>query len=263
MTATSQRQVPEHTGSTGTRMLGAVTLAGVLVFLLLALVISPPEVDQGEAVRLLYLHVPAAVLTYVAFFTTAFASAMWLWKRSTGWDLLAVASAEIGVIFCGLTLVIGMLWGEPIWGTWWTWDARLTTTALLFLLYVGYLVVRRLPIEADRRRRYAAWVGLLAVVDIPIVHYSVEWWRGLHQGRTLDPIDTKIDDLMLFTLLFGFVVFALVFVWLLGHRFRLAWLEDRVERRLDDDLLDERRAEARAPDVADAVTTVTSTGAST
>ena len=155
-----------------------------------------------------------------------------------------MSSAEIGVIFCGLTLVIGMLWGQPIWGTCWTWDARLTTTALLFLLYVGYLVVRRLPIEADRRRRYAAWVGLLAVIDIPIVHYSVEWWRGLHQGRTLDPIDTKIDDIMLFTLLLGFVVFALIFVWLLVHRFRLAWLEDRVESRLDDELLDERRAEA-------------------
>jgi heme exporter protein C len=235
---------PGHTGSPGTRALGAVTLVGVVGFLLLALVISPPEIDQREAVRLLYLHVPSATLTYVAFFTTAFASAMWLWKRTTGWDLLALSAAEIGVIFCGLTLVIGMLWGQPIWGTFWTWDARLTTTALLFLLYVGYLVVRRLPVEADRRRRYAAWVGLLAVIDIPIVHYSVEWWRGLHQGRTLDPIDTQIDDLMLFTLLVGFVVFALVFVWLLVHRFRLAWLEDRAERAIDDELLAERRAEA-------------------
>jgi heme exporter protein C len=101
-------------------------------------------------------------------------------------------------------------------------------------------------VEADRRRRYAAWVGLLAVIDIPIVHYSVEWWRGLHQGRTLDPIDTQIDDLMLFTLLVGFVVLALVFVWLLIHRFRLAWLEDRTERADDDELLAERRAEAEA-----------------
>ena len=244
MTAATEPQVPGHTGSSGTRVLGAITLVGVVAFVLFALVISPPEVAQREAVRLLYLHVPSATLTYVAFFTTAFASAMWLWKRSIGWDLLALSAAEIGVIFCGLTLVIGMLWGQPIWGTFWTWDARLTTTALLFLLYVGYLVVRRLPVEADRRRRYAAWVGLLAVIDIPIVHYSVEWWRGLHQGRTLDPIDTKIDDLMLFTLLLGFVVFALIFVWLLVHRFRLAWLEDRSERSLDDELLAERRAEA-------------------
>jgi heme exporter protein C len=254
VTATTEAttEAPEHTGSRGSRLLGLVTLAGLAGFLLFALVLSPPEVDQREAVRLLYIHVPVAILTYVAFILTAVAGALWLWKRSDGWDLLAGASAEIGVIFCGLTLVIGMIWGQPIWGTFWTWDARLTTTALLFLLYVGYLVVRRLPIEPDRRRRYAAWVGILAAVDIPIVHYSVEWWRGLHQGRTLDPIDTQIDDLMLFTLAIGFVVFCLVFAWLLMHRFRLAWLEDRRDRMLDDDLLVERRAEAGASTLVDA-----------
>lgn len=251
MTETTETtRAPEHTGSRGSRILGAVTLVGLAVFLLFALVLSPPEVDQREAVRLLYLHVPIAVLTYVAFITTATGSVMWLWRRSPGWDLLAGAAAEIGVIFCGLTLVIGMLWGQPIWGTFWTWDARLTTTALLFLLYVGYLVVRQLPIEPDRRRRYAAWVGILAAVDIPIVHYSVEWWRGLHQGRTLDPIDTKIDDLMLFTLVLSFVVFVLVYSWLVLHRFRLAWLEDRRERMLDEELLAERRAEAGASSAA-------------
>jgi heme exporter protein C len=223
-----------------------LALAGIAAFLLFALVLSPPEVDQREAVRLLYIHVPSATLAYVGFITTAVGGVMWLWKRSQWWDMLAVASAEMGVIFCGLTLVIGMLWGQPIWGTFWTWDARLTTTALLFLLYVGYLVVRRLPIELDRRRRYAAWVGILAAIDIPIVHYSVEWWRGLHQGRTLDPIDTQIDDLMLFTLMLGFVVFALVYAWLVLHRFRVAWLEDRVERAGDEASLAERRAEADA-----------------
>jgi heme exporter protein C len=189
--------------------------------------------------------VPSAILAYVAFITTAVGSVMWLWKRSIGWDLLAQSTAEIGVIFCGLTLVTGMLWGEPIWGTYWTWDARLTTTALLFLLYVGYLVVRRLPIDPDQRRRYAAWVGILAVADIPLVHYSVEWWRSLHQGRTLDPVDTQIDDLMLFSLFIGFVACSLVFAWLVLHRFRVAWLEEKVERRLDDELLAERRAEAQ------------------
>jgi heme exporter protein C len=239
------QSAPDHTGSPGTRLLGVLALAGVAALVVFGLFLSPPEVDQREAVRLMYIHVPSAMLAYAAFVITAVGSVMWLWKRSVAWDLLAQSTAEVGVLFCGLTLVTGMLWGQPIWGTYWTWDARLTTTALLFLLYVGYLVVRRLPLESDQRRRYAAWVGILAAVDIPLVHYSVQWWRSLHQGATLDPVDTQIDDLMLFSLFVGFVTGALVFAWLVMHRFRVAWLEERAERRLHDELLAERRAEAR------------------
>ncbi|MGH9243975.1 MAG: cytochrome c biogenesis protein CcsA [Acidimicrobiales bacterium] len=250
---TDTQPIPEHTGSSGSRLLGGVTLAGVVALALFGLWFSPPEVDQREAVRLMYLHVPSALLAYLAFIVTAVASVWWLRRRSLYADLLAESSAEIGVIFCGLTLVTGMLWGEPIWGTYWTWDARLTTTALLFLLYVGYLVVRRLPVERDQRRRYAAWVGIIAAVDIPVVHYSVTWWRSLHQGATLDPIDVKIDGLMLFSLVLGLAVFGLVYAWLLLHRFRVAWLEEKAEGLLHQDLLAERRAEADAADVADAV----------
>src|SRR5439155_15012713 len=135
------------------RLLGIVVLAGLAVTALFALVVSPQDAQQGDAVRLLYLHVPSAWIAYLAFFVTAVSSVLWLVPRTrrVTWDLLAGASAEVGVIFTGLTLVLGSLWGRPVWGVWWEWDARLTTTAILFFLYLGYLALRRTGVTADER----------------------------------------------------------------------------------------------------------------
>jgi len=241
--------VPDHTGSRGTRLLGALTLAGIAMLLALALAITPPDEVQGDAARLMYVHVPVAVVMNIGFVLTALGSAMWLWKKSRWWDTVAVASAEVGVVFTGLTLLTGMVWGRPIWGVYWTWDARLTSTALLFLLYLGYLVVRRLPADPVVRNRRSAYVALLAFVDVPIVYESVSWWRSLHQGATLS-LDTKIQGSMLFTLVFGMFVFTLGFAWLLVHRFRLAWLEEEVEAHGLDLAITERRAEAAEAGVA-------------
>ncbi len=136
----------------------------------------------------MYLHVPAAWLAYLAFGVTALASALFLWPRTRSmvWDRLAGASAELGVLFTALTLVLGSLWGKPVWGIWWAWDARLVTTAVLFFLYLGYLALRRIPsddpIGSGKRNAIAA---LIAFVDVPIVHFSVEWWRTLHQKATV------------------------------------------------------------------------------
>ena len=245
--------------SPATRILGwgaAVTLA---ITAWLALVASPADVVQGDAVRLLYLHVPTAWLAmYVSFGVTTLASMLYLWKRTRSrfWDLVAGASAEIGVVFLALTLIIGSIWGKPIWGVWWTWDARLTTTAVLFVLYLGYLAVRRIPADPEVRSRRAAIVALAAFVDVPVVHMAVDWWRTLHQEASiLDERrlgDPQISGLMLFTLLLAVLAFTLLYAWLLVHRYRLARYEEEAEDRQLEDALAERRAEGPMDAPADA-----------
>lgn len=238
---------PIGTGSRGSRLLGAATAVGLVALALFALVFSPADAVQGDSVRLMYVHVPTAIVALAAFGVTALGSAVYLWKRSQWWDLVAASSAEIGVVFTALALLTGMLWGRPTWGVYWTWDARLTSTALLLLLFLGYLALRRLPAEPDVRAKRAAFAGLLAFVDVPIVHFSVEWWRSLHQGPTITRLDPQIDGLMLFTLMLGMAVFTALYVWLLVHRFRVSYLEEQLEARGLELAIAQRRAEAVAP----------------
>jgi heme exporter protein C len=235
---------PVHTGSRNSRLLGIAVLAGLGATALFGLVLSPGDQVQSDAARLLYVHVPSAILAYVSFGMTAVGSIMWLVKKSEWWDRVAASSAEIGVLFTALCLATGALWGRPIWGTYWDWDPRLTTTALLLLLFLGYLAIRRLPADPEVRARRSAIVGLVAFVDVPIVHYAVDWWRSLHQDATLGTLDVKIEGLMLFSFVLGLVSFWLLYVWLLIHRFRLAWLEDQLEATSLDAAIAERRAEA-------------------
>ncbi|MEY2431460.1 MAG: heme exporter protein [Acidimicrobiaceae bacterium] len=235
--------IPEHTGSRSTRILGALTLAGMAAVLIMGLVVTPPDAIQGDAARLIYLHVPVAIAMNIGFGLTALGSAMWIWKKSRWWDTLAASAAEVGVVFTGLTLLTGMIWGRPTWGVYWTWDARLTTFTLLFLMYLGYLVVRRLPADIEARNRRSAFVALLAFIDVPIVYFSVSWWRSLHQTATLS-LNTTISGSMLFTLFLSMVTFIGCFSWLLLHRFRVAWLEDEVESAGLEVAISERRAEA-------------------
>ena len=198
------------TGSRTTRVLGSLVLVGIVFHLLLSFVWSDADADQGDLVRILYVHVPVAWYMYVAFAVTAVAGAMYLWKKSIFWDLLAGASAEIGVVFCALALVTGSLWGRHTWGTYWEWtDVRIVTTLVLLLLFVGYLAVRRIPAEPQQRARRAAVLGIVGALNIPIVHFSVEWWanRTLHQKATVKLGDTELDGLMLFTLFVELVVF--------------------------------------------------------
>jgi heme exporter protein C len=216
-------------------LLGWSSLVMLAVTAVLALWVSPEDVEQGDAMRLLYLHVPAAWLAYLAFFVTAVASALWLWPRTRApvWDLLAGASAEVGVIFTGLTLAIGSLWGRPIWGTWWEWDARLTTTAVLFFLYLGYLALRRTADTADTRGKRCAIVALIAFADVPIVHFSVTWWQTLHQDATVfnPELDVDIHGSMAWTLVLSVVAFTLLYAYLTMTRLRLAELDEGRERR--------------------------------
>lgn len=232
------------TSSGGTRVLGVAAALLLAATALFGLVLSPGDVNQSDAVRLLYLHVPTATYFYVAFPLAALGSVMWLWKKSVWWDLVAAASAEIGVLFTGVTLVVGSLWGRTTWGTYWDWDPRLTTTALLFLVYLGYLVVRRLPADRATRNNRSAFIAIVGVVDLPIIHFSVDWWRSLHQRASVSTFDVKLEGLMLFTLFLALAAFGVLFAWLLLHRFRGLWLEDEAEASGLDLAIAERRAEA-------------------
>ena len=243
---------PDGTASRGTRLLGAVVVVATVAFLFVALVASPPDRSandpMGELVRIMYVHVPAAIACYTAFLVTAVASGMYLWKRTPGWDALALSSVEVGVVFTALTLATGSIWGKNSWGTWWEWDPRLTSTALMFVMYLGYLALRRAIVDPVSRAKQAAVLGLIAFINVPIVHYSVDWWRSLHQGPTISRLDPQIDGLRLFSLVFGMVLGLLVYVWLMIHRFRLAWAEAAVEAKGLQAAIAERRAEAGVTD---------------
>jgi heme exporter protein C len=217
------------------RLFGITVLVALAVTALFALSVSPADAQQDDAVRLLYLHVPTAWIAYLAFFVTAIASILWLVPRTrrAEWDLLEGASAEVGVIFTGLTLVLGALWGRPVWGVWWEWDARLTTTAILFFLYLGYLALRRTGATADERGKRCAIAALIAFVDVPIVHFSVTWWQTLHQtGTVFNPeMDAEIHGSMAFTLVFSVAAFTLLYAYLVRLRLRIAELEEGLEDR--------------------------------
>ena len=235
------------TGTAATRVIGILALVMLAWLVAFGLGFSPADRDQEEAVRILYVHVPTVWLAYLAFTVTAACSALYLFtkKHSLGFDRFAGASAEIGVVFMALTLVTGMLWGRLTWGVYWQWDARLTTTALLFVSYVGYLAVRRLGGSHDQRARRSAIVGLLIVLEIPLVHWSVKLWRSLHQEATILDTDGDVDmdGLMLFSLFVGVVAFTLLYVWLLLHRARGLALEDVADDEGLDAALAARRAE--------------------
>lgn len=233
------------TSSRATRVLGFVAAGLLVAFLLFALVLSPPEVSQGDAVRLFYIHVPSAIIgLYIAFGITFLGSIIYLRKQSVFWDLMAGAAAEIGLLFCAFTLITGMLWGKPTWGVYWQWDPRLTSTTVSFVLFLGYVAVRRLDLDPITRSKRAAILGIIGFLNVIIVRQSVSWWRSLHQGSTLDPIDTQIDGLMLFSFFLGFVTLSVVFFWLLLHRFRVAWLESQLDNDSLALALAERQAEA-------------------
>jgi heme exporter protein C len=239
------------TATRGTRIVGVLTIVAMVWLVAFGLGFSPADRDQDEAVRIMYVHVPAIWVAYMAFVVTAIASAMVLFRpRSSplGWDRLAGASAEVGTAFVAVTLVVGSLWGRLTWGVFWQWDARLTTTALLFVTYIGYLAVRRLEGTHLQRAKRSAVIGLIAVLEIPLVHWSVRLWRSLHQEATVLNTDGDIDmdGLMLFSLFVGVIAFSLFYVWLMMHRTRVMAMEDLIDDHGLDAALAARRQEGGA-----------------
>lgn len=225
-----------------TRALGLLALGAVATTTVIGLFIVPADLNQGDAQRIMYPHVASAWLAYLSFGVTALAGIGWLWKRDLRLDSLALAGAEIGVMFTFFAIWGGMMWGRPIWGVFWQWeDPRLTTTALLLALYVGYLLLRRLTDDPERRATRAAIVGIVAAVDIPIVHFSVEWWRGLHQTATIASPDRVLDPaapgIFVMTLLGTVAAFTLTWLYLMIRRYQLAQIELAREETARMDLL--------------------------
>ncbi len=232
-----------------TRILGAVALIAVAAMVLVALFVVPADLNQGDAQRIMYPHVASAWLGYLSFGVTAAAGIGWLWKRDMRFDAVALSAAEIGVVFTAFAIWGGMMWGDPVWGVMWQWeDPRLTTTALLLALYVGYLLLRHLTDDPERRATRAAIVGIVAAVDIPIVHFSVEWWRGLHQTATIGAPDRVLNPAapMIFvgTLLGMLAAFTLAWVYLMIRRYQLARLEVQREEAARVERLMSRRETA-------------------
>ena len=213
----------------GQSFLGGAALGFLAVGAYVGLVASPPDAFQGEYVRIMYVHVPNAWVAYVAFAITCVASALYLAKHAPVYDYVAHSATELGVVFTGLALVTGSIWGRPVWGTWWTWDARLVTTAVLFFIYLGALLVRGLADDPQRGARLAAVVSIIGFLDVPVIHYSVVWFRTLHQPASLTPGDIKMAPPMLAALLLALLAFSVLFAYLLTLRIGLARAEDAGE----------------------------------
>lgn len=196
---------------------------------------TPAEATQGLVQKVYYLHLPAALNAYIAFIVVAVTSVVYLWLRDARADRVAESSAEVGLLFTTVVLTTGPIWGKPIWGTWWTWDARLTLTLFLWFIYAGYLVLRGAVADPDTRARYSAVLGILGALLIPFIHMSVYLFRTLHpMPIVLKPDRPSLPPEMLRTLLFSFAAFVLVYVALLRARYRLASERALLEAREAD-----------------------------
>jgi heme exporter protein C len=217
----------------GLSAVGVVGLAGVY---LLALNFTPVEARQGLAQKIFYVHVPAAWSALLAFSLVGIASMLYLWLQDPRLDRFAAASAEVGVVFSGIMLTTGPIWAKPIWGTWWTWDARLTLTLFLFFLFVGYLALRAAVHDPVERARFSAVVGILGMLLVPFIHLSVYLFRTLHpQPIVLKPSAPSLPPEMLRTLLISFVVFTLIYFGFVTARYGLALAEEIREEARDAD----------------------------
>lgn len=228
------RRTSTESNSSALEWLGAVAWSAVAISLYLVLFIAreASPVLGGQLQRIFYFHVPSAWIAYLAFTIVFIASIAYLRTGARRWDLLAHSSAEIGVLFCGLVLISGPIWGRPVWGTWWVWDARLTSTLLLWLTYVGYLFVRNLAVDPARGGRLAAVVGIIGLAEVPIVHFSVYWWSTFHpRGPAIsDPsANSGFGAPELLAFFSTLVAFTLLFAWLLALRVRVGRLADKVE----------------------------------
>lgn len=210
-------------GLYGARWFLLPPLVGVsmLAMIVGAVIVAPREAIEGEVQRVFYIHVPSAMAAYLSFFIVFVASIIVLWRRDMRFDAVARAAAGVGVLFTGLTLATGAIWGYPIWGAWWAWDARLTSTLILFLIFAGYLLARGLADIADEQAaRYAAVFAIIGFLDIPIINMSVRWWRTLHPQPIVlrMPGDQALPDSMLIVLGIGMMAVLLLAVWFIVLR---------------------------------------------
>ena len=212
--------------------LALLGLAGVYVR---AIVYTPVEAAQGAAQKIFYVHVPSAWAGLMAFVITGLLSILYLWLKDRRLDLAAAASAEVGVAFSAIILTTGPIWGKPIWGTWWTWDARLTSTLFLFLLFVGYIVLRGVLTDPGIRGRFSAVIGIMALFLVPFIHLTVYLFRTLHPAPiVLKPSRPSLPGDMLTTLMLSVGVFTVLYLGFLMLRYALGLLREAREEELAD-----------------------------
>ena len=208
------------------KWLGFIAFAAVIAAQTFAILTSPADRDMGHLQKIMYVHVPAAWMAFICFFVVFIYSVRYMWKEREMDDLLASSAAEVGAVFTGLTLMLGMIWGRPAWGVWWVWDARLTSTLVLFLIFVGYLALRAFVDDPAQRAKWSAAVGAIGAINVPIVYMSVKWWRTLHQPQsspnTLDPAYTM-------GLRLNAIALLLVAIYFIRKRYEIARLERGVE----------------------------------
>jgi heme exporter protein C len=212
-------------------LLPPATIVAMLAAMYMVFVAVPTDSFQGPVQRIFYVHMAMWLATFTAFGIVALASLLYLWKRNSIWDHRGRAAAELGLLFCTLGLATGSIWAKPIWGTWWTWDPRLTLTLILWMIYAGYLLLRSLSTDPDQGAVLAAILGVSGVVDLYLINRAVYWWRGIHPavlvqregGSGLD------DPTMRLTLLVTMLAFFLLFLWLLRLRIRSARLQEAAD----------------------------------
>lgn len=207
---------------------GWVAVPVTAVGLLLGLVWAPPDVDMGQVQRIMYVHFPAWVGTAACFLTACVASVLYLAKRNPTFDYWAHAGVEAGLVFNAVGLITGSIWGRPTWGIWWTWDPRLTTTAIMFITFAGYLILREYIEDPDTRARFTSVVAIVGLLNLPIVYFSVRWWRTLHQPQSTPETVAPEMVLALRTMMLAFL---LIGGWMMTRRFELARLRGEEERR--------------------------------
>ena len=230
-------QSMERPGSLG-EILGLKTVLAVttgvmmLIDIWLIFMVAPTDSVLGHVQRVFYFHVPIAIMSFLAFFVVFIASLGYLIKRTPEWDAIAHASAEVGVVFVTLALLTGIIWARPIWNTWWTWEPRLTTTMILWLIYVAYLMVRSYAPSQSKGAIYGAVVGILGFVDVPIVYYSVVWWRSVHPSPVVGPFAQAdaLDSTMAWILLYSFITFVFFFAYMVMERIELRNTEEALGR---------------------------------
>ncbi len=230
-------QSMERPGSLG-EILGLKTVLAVttgvmmLIDIWLIFMVAPTDSVLGHVQRVFYFHVPIAIMSFLAFFVVFIASLGYLIKRTPKWDAIAHASAEVGVVFVTLALLTGIIWARPIWNTWWTWEPRLTTTMILWLIYVAYLMVRSYAPSQSKGAIYGAVVGILGFIDVPIVYYSVVWWRSIHPSPVVGPFAQAdaLDGTMAWILLYSFITFVFFFAYMVMERIELRNTEEALGR---------------------------------
>jgi heme exporter protein C len=208
-------------------VLGSLLLVGMTLALYMAFLHAPRESEMKDAQRIFYFHVPAGITGLTAFALSFVASLMFLIRRTRWWDHLALASAEVGVMFLSMLLVTGPIWAKYAWGIWWSWSPRLTTSLILLMLYLAYLLIRGYIGDPERRATISAVFGIVAFLDVPIVWFSIRWWRDIHPAPMLET--GGLSAAMWPTLIVCWGAFQLLFIYLLRRRFFLESTREQVE----------------------------------